>query len=115
MLLYLQIAVVVGGGILIYCFWLFDQLVRWEYEHHREQWERDGKPKGVCWRGEGRPVWEGDFAKNRLVFIWAFSTPAWAKESPCCRRWLRHFRIGFLVWNVGILSILVRFWLHGGL
>jgi hypothetical protein len=115
MLLHLQIVVVVGGCFVIYCIWLFDQLVRWEYEHHRAQWEKDGKPKGICWRAEGRPMWEGDFAKLRVFFFWAFNTPAWAKASPCCRRWLQHFRITVLVWNAGMLSILVRVLLHGGL
>ena len=33
----------------VYGMWVFDRLIRWEYEHHREQWERDGKPVGIFW------------------------------------------------------------------
>ena len=47
----LTLVVVIVGATVLYNLWLFDCLARWEYEHHREQWERDGKPSGfLAWR-----------------------------------------------------------------
>jgi hypothetical protein len=88
--------------------WLFDCLVRWEYEHHREEWERDGKPDGFFWRTEGRTFWKSDMAKKRLSVAWLFVTPSWAATAPECRRWLQHLRVATLIWNAAILAILIR-------
>lgn len=34
---------------LLYGFWVFDQIVKLEYEAHRKQWEQDGRPHGFFW------------------------------------------------------------------
>jgi hypothetical protein len=77
----------------LYYMRLFDSLVRWEYHHHHEQWERDGKPDGFFWRGEGCVPWSSGVAKKRLDVSWLFKTPGWAAQVPQCRRWLLQRRI----------------------
>jgi len=58
---------------IVYQMWLFDCLIRCEYEHHREQWERDGKPSGFFWHPKEREFWSSNSAMHRLagVFILA--------------------------------------------
>jgi hypothetical protein len=96
-------AIVVFGVIalmadLIGLMWLFDCLVRWEYDHHREQWERDGKPDGFFWRAKECVFWSSDFAKKKLSFWWMFKTPGWISESQRTRRWLFRLRMLFYIW-----------------
>jgi hypothetical protein len=50
MLVALEIGGVAVIALVLFYMRLFDRLVRWEYQHHREQWERDGKPDGFFWR-----------------------------------------------------------------
>jgi len=83
---------------LIGLMWLFDCLVRWEYDHHREQWERDGKPDGFFWRAKECVFWSSDFAKKKLSFWWMFKTPGWISESQRTRRWLFRLRMLFYIW-----------------
>jgi ABC-type anion transport system duplicated permease subunit len=82
---------------IVYHMWLFDCLVRWEYEHHREQWERDGKPRGFYWRPKECVFWLSHSAMQRLAGIVVFRTPSWAVERPECRRWILGMRVTLLV------------------
>ena len=89
---------------IVYQMWLFDCLVRWEYEHRREQWERDGKPSGFYWRPKECVFWLSNSAMHRLVGAFIYSTPDWVAERPECRRWLALLRITSLA---GIICILL--------
>ena len=92
----------------IYQMRLFDCLVRWEYEHHRDQWERDGRPEGYFWRPKEAAFWSSDSAKKQLGFVWLFRTPDWIAERPDCRRWLNRLRtISFLA-TLAVLFVLAR-------
>ena len=106
MLVILEIAGVGAVCLVVYGMWLFDRLVRWEYEHHREEWERDGRPDGFFWRAEGCTSWKSNIAKKRLSVAWLFDTPLWAASAPECRPWLQHSRVVALIWGTGVLAIL---------
>ncbi len=88
--------------------WLFDCLVRWEYEHHYEQWVLDGKPIGLLsWRptelnSKGWSAISGN--EKCLDFKWLFRLPKWAANSLECRRWNFYRRICVCV---GLLSLVV--------
>lgn len=99
------VAIVVIATIL-YQMSLFDRLIRWEYDHHRDQWERDGKPDGYFWRAGECKFWSSDMAKKRLTGVWLFKTPGWAATSPECRRWLAQTRITSLVASLILLAVL---------
>ena len=89
---------------IVYHMWLFDYLVRWEYEHHREQWERDGKPSGFFWRPKECVFWSSHSAMHRLAGIVIFRTPDWAAERPECRRWILGMRLTLLA--AGLCALL---------
>jgi len=91
---------------IVYQMWLFDCLVRWEYEHHREQWERDGKPSGFHWRPKECVFWLSNSAMHRLAGVFIFKTPDWAAGLEC-RRWLRLMRAAFLAGVVCIIAFAV--------
>lgn len=98
-------------ALVVYVMWLFDRLVRWEYEHCPDQWERDGSPNGYFWRARECRFWSSDIAKHRLGLAWQFHTPPWAADSRECRRWLLRMRIVAVIWYASILAVVVRFWL----
>lgn len=95
-------------------FWqagVFEELVKYEYEHHREQWEKDGKPYGMFWIPEeskaatvvGMPVvrMESRRAQTRLNWAWMAQTPAWAVANPEIEGRFRLFRtLGGVMWAV---------------
>ena len=85
---------------LLYGSWLFDKLVRYEYEHHREQWERDGRPIGIYWRPSEPAIFLTRAGKNWWRLAWLFHTPAWVRTSSQCRSWLFQIRCFALLWSV---------------
>ena len=109
----MQIAIamplIVLVAILLYGFFLFDRLIRAEYEQHRQIWEADGKPAGFFWRPAECSRVASHFAKSKLSLVWLFRTPAWIAGSPVLRAWLRQHRWTVLVWNAGILIWFVFF------
>lgn len=116
-LLSLAAAAIVASA--LYYMRLFDFLVRWEYRHRREQWERDGKPDGFFWRAEECVPWSSGVAKKRLDVSWLFKTPDWAAENTECRSWLLQRRLLCAVGVLAILALLARllfarFVHHGG-
>ena len=102
-LLYLDVTMILYLGVMaavlaaVYNMWLFDRLVRWEYEHQREQWERDGKPSGCFWRAVECTFWSSSTAAKQVGFAWLFKTPRWIGESSECRRWLFQMRVIALI------------------
>lgn len=105
---------VVGTAVsaVLYQMYLVDRLVRWEYEHHREQWERDGKPDGYFWHATECAFWSSDVAKKQVGFVWLFKTPRWIAERPECRRWLFQMRGITWVGSLAIASLVVRILFH---
>ena len=85
MVVFLTIAFIIAVSAAAYGSWLFDKLVRWEYENHRSEWERDGKPDGYFWRPAEATRWASDNAKKRLGLAWLFITPQWIETQPKCR------------------------------
>jgi hypothetical protein len=85
-----------------------DSILRWEYDHHRAEWEKDGRPSGFSWRAEGTSRLSGDGARNRLLFLWMFKTPEWARQTPQCYRWFRQRRILAAAAWIAIIGLVVR-------
>ena len=81
---------------------LFDGLIEFEYDWHRDAWENDGRPSGYMFFHAPEAAW---FSLNThfLFFSWLLSTPAWARESKSCRRSLRWMRILAVLWITGFL------------
>ena len=109
----LTLGVIAAVIAVVYNMWLFDCLVRWEYQHHRGQWERDGKPDGYFWRPPECAAWSSDLAKKRVGLEWLFCTPEWAERSDC-RRWLAQMRIISIGASIAVLALSLRIFLHLG-
>ena len=95
-----------GASSIACAMWTFDLLVRWQYEHVREQWERDGKPHGIFWSAAECVGCRSEVAKQRIFFLWNFKRPDWIAQSPECKRWLLRFRVAGITSLVGILGAL---------
>jgi hypothetical protein len=107
--------VIIVGAMVFYNLWLFDRLARWEYEHHREQWERDGKPSGfLFWRPKESDGWSSGRIEQSLNLRWTFKMPDWAAKHSECRWWIIQKRISSLAVVLIILTVLVgtfyRWW-----
>jgi hypothetical protein len=92
----------------VYDLWLFDRLIRWEYEHEREQWERDGKPAGYFWRATECTFWSSMAAAKHLGFVWLFKTPRWIADKPECRRCLFQIRVIALIIYLAVGAVISR-------
>jgi hypothetical protein len=108
MIVLISLCVAVIAAVVLYYMRLFDCLVRWEYQHHREKWERDGKPDGFFWRGKECVPLSSGIAKKRLDVLWLFKTPDWAAQTPQCRRWLLQKRIISITITFVVLVLLTR-------
>jgi len=105
MTLTLAAFIVVGLSILFYAFLMFDRIVRLEYEMNRAAWEEDGNPYGFFWTAPECTWFKSGWARNRLSFVWLFSTPEWTLDSTDSRQYLKRFRICVLAWNVLVLCV----------
>ena len=90
----------------------WDELVKFEYENHREVWVTDGKPRGMFWSAPDAGFLQGDFARNFMMFRLVFKTPAWAGQSPTSLKLLKRYRFSVIYWNVSlpiIFGLLIYF------
>jgi hypothetical protein len=106
------------GGALVYLIFMLrflflsfrshNDLIRYEYEHVREQWEKDGEPRGMLfWRAPHPPK---SFLRRYFLsnpgltsMLWTFVTPKWVEGFPEAKKHLRNMRLNTLWWNIGIL------------
>lgn len=83
---------------------LFDSLIEFEYDWHRDAWEADGRPSGyLFFRAPEAAFWS---LNTHVLFVtWLFSTPGWVRTSRSCVRSLRWFRILAVLWLGGLWLI----------
>lgn len=116
--LLLGIFLVALVAVLIGAFYFLDRLIRYEYQFHREAWERDGCPVGYFYRPPEvrsfRGVYDGVYAFHCCALGWVFHTPPWTRNETTTRALLSRLRWYVLVWNVGILIFfgLVALYIH---
>jgi GH35 family endo-1,4-beta-xylanase len=92
----------------------FDRLVKIEYKNHKEEWIRDGKPRGFYWRPP-ELAWfaiSSSLAMHNLTLKWLFKTPQWTAndlEAKECLRKLRQYVFlfygGLIVWLFIVILI----------
>src|SRR5262249_27180917 len=80
---------------------LFDGVVEFEYDWHRDAWESDDRPRGYMFFRAPEAEWLG-LNTHFLFFAWLFTTPAWARGSKSCVRSLRWMRFLLFAWAVGL-------------
>jgi len=113
MTLILFAVIIIVGIAVFYNLWLFDCLVRWEYEHNREQWERDGKPTGfLVWRPKEIRGRSSGGIEQGLNLRWTFKMPDWAAKNPECRWWIIQKRLASLAVVLIIVTVLFGAFYH---
>jgi len=88
--------------ILLIDFILFDKILRFEYENHREIWEEDQKPIGILWVPDKASVLYGSYARNSLAIKWLFKNPQWAQNERKVTEWLHWHRRLIFIFVAGI-------------
>ncbi len=94
-------------GILLYAFFNFDRLVKIEYQRHKEDWIKDGKPIGFFWRAPESSWFRSSFAMQNLSMQWLFKTPDWTNNDPEATNHLKKLRALVLIFNIGIIVLFV--------
>ena len=105
MILAVIVTLAVGIPLIFYSFFMFDRLVKTEYAENRAAWEADGKPSGFFWSSPECSFFRSDWARNRVSFLWLFSTPSWVNDSAECQSWLNRLRICVLGWNILLVTV----------
>ena len=77
---------------------LFDQIIRFLYEHRRDVWEAEDRPSGLLYSPPGARHWYA--AVRDHGEIWVLRTPKWMRDEPYCLRKLRAIR-----WLYGVGTI----------
>lgn len=95
-----------------------NDLVQFEYQNLKDEWEKDGEPRGMLfWRAPEPPkkLINRIFWSNPGItaFLWDFKTPKWVKDFPQAQNYLRSMRLNTLWWNIGILLPIVLFVILG--
>lgn len=104
--------------ILLIGFIIFDKILRFEYENHREIWEEDKKPIGILWVPDKASVLYGSYARNSLAIKWLFKNPQWAEHEREVIKWLYWYRRLTFVFFAGvIIQFLIELikWLVGNI
>jgi len=106
------IPVAVAATTLFPSFFAFDAIVKREYDLHREAWDADGRPSGMFWRPAGyeslsrRERRSSGRATQRLMSVWLFRSPAWARDDVEAIRLLRRMRWFWVAWCVGVVALM---------
>ena len=110
------VALVVFGitlvAVLFSSFYFLDRLIRYEYQFHREAWERDGRPVGYLFRPLEASWFRSGLAFHRCAFGWLFYTPQWVRDDSAARALLSRLRWCVLVWNIGIIIFFLLLFVH---
>jgi len=62
---------------------LLDQLLRYQYNNYRNEWNQDGRPCGFLWCPPDADWWyTGIF--NFFQWRWFFRTPSWIRTNRYC-------------------------------
>lgn len=64
-------------------FYLYDTLIKHEYESFRSHWEQDGRPNGLLyWKAPQGDALQSGTVQQQLRKRWSQNCPEWIKNSP---------------------------------
>jgi hypothetical protein len=81
-------------------FFLYERLVKRQYQVAREVWEADGRPPGFAWAPPGTSVMRS-WTRGKAYFRWIAETPSWIREDDIARTLQRQLRV---LWLTGCAS-----------
>ena len=82
-----------------------DRLVRRLHERHRDEWTRQGGPRGFFWAPPEVLPATSLMAFLKSSMTWAFRLPGPLAADAEAKRPHLLMRVGLIVWNVGILAL----------
>jgi hypothetical protein len=101
------IVLLCGLPLILAVFHAFDQLVILDRTQHVAEWEAEGEPHPIIFRGGHR--WprslRSNFATQRCALVWLFVTPKWSREDANAQRHIRRLRILAVVWNFAFMPV----------
>lgn len=105
--------------VLLASFFLFDQIVKQEYYHHRKEWLADGQPHGYFWVPHELTFARGwlirlgsSVALRRLSRNLLFATPDWVRHDRKAHKLLFAWRTLILGWLLAFfLTFVLMFYL----
>ena len=83
------------------CF-VYERLVKREYQVAREAWETDGRPPGFVWAPPGTSVLRS-WTRGIAYFRWIAETPSWIRQDETARTLQRRLRMLWLTASVAWL------------
>lgn len=89
-----------------YVYYCFDSLLRYQYQHHFKDWEKDGRPMGFFWAAPDTPIFAGVSARNQLTLTWCFCRIPWIESDENAKRLRRRYQIASLASLLASLIIL---------
>jgi hypothetical protein len=98
----------------LFSFYLFDRVVKFEYRNYRKYWIDDGKPIGFFWvpeeaRGKflRMPNIRSGFARSRFASYWIYITPEWTKGDAQATKVLLQYKLSAVLPMVTLLVWLI--------
>lgn len=98
-------------------FFLFDRIVKHEFNHHYQQWIKDGYPIGFFWFPKTKDVSKlnlfllGSTSRSRYSLLWIVKPPYWAKTDIEIRKKIFIFRLSgttcVLIWFLWVFVIFI--------
>ncbi len=87
---------------LLTAFFLFDKILKFQYENYRSEWEKDGKASGFFWNAPESKIFSGSLARSISILSWTFGNNLWMKNEPQIVRTALLMRLStFLFWVLG--------------
>src|SRR5947207_10126469 len=76
---------------------LLDQLLKYEYRYHPDDWDADGKPSGFLWCPPDAQWLFTVLRPFAPPLGWLFKSPAWIRAEPGLLRKLNMIRLLFVL------------------
>ena len=95
--------------VLLFAFRNFDKLLEIEYLKYRDEWVKDGKPRGFFfWRPpESCEYFSSAVAQQVLSVKWIFKPPGWSLKDIEAKTHQRNFRLFVLISWIVIVVLFV--------
>lgn len=84
----------------LYVFYCFDSLLRYQHQHHFEEWVKDGKPIGIFWVPPGASLFRGSLARNYACVALLICSKPWIEFDEDAKRLRRRYQFAQLVYFV---------------
>jgi hypothetical protein len=90
--------------------YVYEKLVKRQYEIAREAWEADDQPPGFAWAPPGNSTTRS-WVRSRAMWHLTWSSPEWIRSDLEAGRMQRRLRqltfVQLVAWGIGMVSMLL--------